>query len=63
MRAPSQRRAVGALFFCLALAFGGIAAAAAVADSAGATRFVIAVAAAAIGLWLLGLAVRSLRPR
>jgi hypothetical protein len=63
MRAPSQRSALGALFLCLAVAFGGIAAAAAASESAGATRFVIAVAAGAIGLWLLGLALRSLRSR
>jgi hypothetical protein len=63
VRAPSQRRALGALFLCLAVGFGGIAVAALLSDSSGATRFVIAGAAAAIGAWLLGQAVRSLRAR
>ena len=54
--APAQRRALGALFAVLALAFGGIAVAA---GSAG--QWVILVAAAALTLWMAGLALRALR--
>jgi hypothetical protein len=49
------------LFLVLGLAFGGIAFAAAAAGSSGASRYVIAVAAGAIGLWMLGLALRGFR--
>jgi hypothetical protein len=55
--APSQRRALGGLFAVLAVAFAGIAIAAGAAG-----QWVIVAAAAAIGLWLGGLAVRALRP-
>ena len=54
---------LGALFLCLSLAFGGIAAAAATSDTSAIGRAVIAIAASAIGLWLLGLALRALRAR
>ena len=60
MRAPSQRRALGTLFLFLAAMFGGIAFAAA-GTSEGAAGWIVAVAAGAIGLWLLSLAVRALR--
>ena len=63
MGAPSQRRALGALFLVLAAAFAGVAAAAGAADSNAAARWVIAISAGAIALWFLGLAVRALRPR
>lgn len=52
-----QRRSLGVLFVVLTLAFGGIAVAAAVAG-----QWVIFAAAAAIALWLAGLAARALRP-
>ena len=55
--APAQRRALGALFAVLALAFGGIAAAA-----GAASQWVILAAAAALTLWMAGLALRALRP-
>jgi hypothetical protein len=55
--APSQRRALGALFLLLAVAFAGIAFAAGAAD-----QWVIVAAAAAIALWMAGLAARGLRP-
>ncbi len=55
--APAQRRALGGLFLLLALAFGGLAFAA-----ADARQWVVLAAAAAIGAWLAGLAVRALRP-
>ena len=58
MAAPSQRRALGALFLLLAAAFAGIAWAAAIAR-----EWVIVAAAAAIALWLAALAFRGLRPR
>jgi hypothetical protein len=61
MAAPSQRRALGALFLFLAAGFAGIAAAA-FAAGAGARSYVVGVAAAAIALWLVGLAYRALRP-
>ena len=52
-----QRRALGALFLVLAVAFGGIA------FAAGAAReWIIVAAAAAIALWMAGLAARGLRP-
>ena len=56
MRAPSQRRALGALFLVLALGFAGITVAAARAE-----QWVIAAASAALAAWLGGLALRALR--
>jgi hypothetical protein len=56
--APSQRRALGALFLLLAVGFAGIAWAAGAAG-----QWIILAAAAAIGLWLGSLALRALRPR
>ena len=53
-----QRRALGLLFAFLAFAFVGIAIAA-----AGAHVWVVAFAAAAVGLWLGSLAVKALRIR
>jgi hypothetical protein len=55
--APAQRRALGALFALLVLAFAGIAAAAAAAGPG-----VIRAPAAAQALWLGGLALRAQRP-
>jgi hypothetical protein len=52
----SQRRALGALFLVLALAFAGVAWAAGAAH-----QWVITAAAAALGLWLGSLAVTTLR--
>ena len=57
MPASPQRRALGALFLVLAVAFAGIAFAAGAAK-----EWVIVGAAAAISLWMAGLAVRGLRP-
>jgi hypothetical protein len=62
MAAPSQRSALGALFFVLAIAFGGVAYTAAVGGKGGA-RWVIAAAAGVLAFWLAGLAVRALRRR
>jgi len=56
----SQRRALGALFAFLALGFAGIAAAA-IASGSGARAWVVALAAAAIGVWMASLAFRALR--
>ena len=56
--AGSQRRALAALFAALAVAFGGIAYAAATAG-----EWVIVAAAAAVGAWLASLAARGLRSR
>jgi hypothetical protein len=60
MAAPSQHRALGALFALLALGFAGIAAAA-IASASGARAWVVGLAAVAIGVWLASLAVRALR--
>jgi hypothetical protein len=54
--APAHRRALGALFAVLALAFAGIAAAAGAAG-----QWVILVASAALAVWMAGLALRALR--
>jgi hypothetical protein len=61
VQAPSQRRALGVLFVVLGGMFAGIAVASA-ASSEGPAGWIVAVAAAAIGLWLLSLAARALRP-
>ena len=60
VQAPSQRRALGVLFFFLGGMFAGVAFAAA-ASAEGAAGWIVAVAAGAIGLWLLSLALRALR--
>ncbi len=56
MARPGQRRAQGALFAFLTVFFAGITAAA-----FGAEVWVIAVAGAALTLWMGSLAVRTLR--
>ena len=56
MPAPSQRRALGALFILLAALFAGITAAA-----FAARVWPIAVAAAVLTAWVAGMAVRALR--
>jgi hypothetical protein len=56
VRLPAQRRALGALFFVLAVLFGGIAAA-----GAKAGVWPIAVAAGALALWMLTLVARAWR--
>jgi len=61
MAPPPPRPALGALFFVLAVAFVGIAAAAAEAVDTNKGLLVVVVAAGAIALWLLTLAVRNLR--
>jgi threonine dehydrogenase-like Zn-dependent dehydrogenase len=58
---PPPRPALGALFLVLAVAFGGIAAAAAEALDTNRGLVVLVVAAGAIALWLLSLAIRNLR--
>jgi threonine dehydrogenase-like Zn-dependent dehydrogenase len=60
---PPQRRSLGALFLVLAIAFAGIATAAAEAVDSQPGLVVVVIAAGAIALWLLTLAVRNLRPR
>jgi hypothetical protein len=54
--APAQRRALGALFAALTLAFAGIAVAAGTAR-----EWLITAAAAALALWMGGLAFRGIR--
>jgi hypothetical protein len=58
--APSQRRALGALFLVLAAAFAGVAVES-IRAYAGARSLVVGLASAAIALWLAGLAFRALR--
>jgi len=53
--APSQRRALGALFLFLAAIFAGIAVAA-----LGARAWVIVIAGVALAVWLGGMAARAL---
>jgi hypothetical protein len=62
VRPPSQRRALGALFVCLTLAFAGVAIASAWGAGGTVGRWVIAFAAAAIAAWLASLAWRALGP-
>jgi hypothetical protein len=58
MAAPSQRRALGALFLILAIMFVGFAWTAAV---AGGRAWVIAIAAGVLALWMLQLCWQMLR--
>jgi hypothetical protein len=60
--APSQRRALGALFLMLALGFAGIAATAATAVPREHGLIAVVAGAAALALWLGSLAFRMLRP-
>ncbi len=57
MTAPSQRRALGALFLLLAVGIAGVSYAAYEAE-----QWIIAGAALAIALWLAALTYRALRP-
>ena len=61
MAPPPPRPALGALFFVLAVAFVGIAAAAAEAVDANRGLVGVVIAAGALALWLLTLALRNLR--
>jgi hypothetical protein len=56
-----QRRALGALFALLALGFAGIAFAAAYGARRQAAGWAIALAAAALAVWLAAMAFRALR--
>ena len=56
--ARSRRPSLGVLFLLIALGFGGIALAAAL---AGGTAWVIAATAAALALWMGDLALRAFR--
>ena len=57
----SRRPALGSLFLLLAFGFAGIAYAAANGAGDAVGRWVIAVAAGAIAVWLATMAVRALR--
>src|SRR5262245_43736091 len=61
MAPPPPRHSLGALFFVLAVVFGGIAAAAAEAVDTEPGLVVVVVAAGAIALWLLPLGIRNRR--
>jgi hypothetical protein len=52
---------LGALFALLAVAFAGVAYAALSSDAGQARRIVVAVAAAALAVWLATMAARALR--
>jgi hypothetical protein len=58
VRAPSQRRALGALFALLTVMFALIAVAA-----LGAGEWIVGIAAAALALWVGSLALRSIAAR
>ena len=62
MRPPSQRRALGALFLCLTVAFTGLAIMAAWGAGGAVRRWVVVFAAAAIAVWFGSLAWRALSP-
>ena len=57
----NQRRALGALFFLLAIGFAGLAYGAATGARHEAIGWAIAVAAAALAVWLASMAFRALR--
>jgi len=57
----SQRRALGALFLVLAIAFAGVAYAALSSDAGQARRIVVAAAAGALAVWLATMAARAFR--
>jgi hypothetical protein len=59
--AASQRRALGALFFVLAIFFAGIAFTAFASEDR--SVWVIGAAAGGLALWLAGLSLRNLRRR
>jgi uncharacterized membrane protein YhhN len=61
MAPPPPRPALGALFLVLAIAFVGIATAAAEAVDTNKGLVVLVVAAGALAFWLLTLAIRNLR--
>jgi hypothetical protein len=61
-RAPRQRRALLALFVALALGFAALAVWAAAGAGGSVRRWLVAAAAAAIGLWFLGLVRQLARP-
>jgi hypothetical protein len=60
---PPPRPALGALFLVLAIAFAGIAAAAAEAVDTNKGLLVVVLAAGVIALWFLSLSIRNLRRR
>ena len=57
----SRRPAMGALFALLAIAFAGVAFSAGYGAGGEAARWVVALAAAVLALWLASLAIRALR--
>ena len=63
MAAPSQRRALGALFTALAAVLAAVAAAALIGAGGNAARWLIAVAALALAGWLGSLAMAAFRRR
>ena len=56
-----QKPALGALFLLLAVGFAGVAFTAVYGAGGNVARWVIAVAAAALAVWLAGMALRALR--
>ena len=60
-RTSSNRRALGTLFALLALALGGVAFGAARGAGGSPGRWIVAVAAAALAVWLATLAFRALK--
>jgi hypothetical protein len=60
-RTRTNRRALGSLFALLALALAGVAFESARGAGGAAGRWIIAVAAAAIAVWLATMSLRALR--
>ena len=61
MAAPSQRRALGALFLVLTLALAAVAVASAWGAGGSARRWIVALGAAAVAVWFAALAAAALR--
>ena len=60
-RRPPPRRALGALFLVLTLALAGVAFGAGWGADGSFARWLIAVAAAVVAVWMANLALRALR--
>ena len=61
MASRQPQRSLGALFLLLAIFFAGGAFTAGAAGSGGAGHWIIAVAAAVISFWFVGLCIRAFR--
>jgi hypothetical protein len=62
MAQPRPRSSLGALFLFLAAIFAGGAFASAASNSGSTAHWIVAVCAAVIALWFVGLCVRAFKP-